>query len=274
MDVERIFLPHDEPHSFVMTITPAIAARLLERNVCNRPLKTKKVAAWVDAMRAGKWRVNVGQVGIDRNGNLVDAQHRLTACVESGIPFDTFVAVGLDPASHETTDIGVKRSGSDALAVAGHAFCHRLASAAGLLWRYRAGKVASKIAPDNETILAVVRGNPALIDAVRSVDRYPKFVNRAVASVAIVVFAEDSPSLSSAFFSQLKKGAGLAEGHPVLALRNRLIAGDTQGAKKTGQVEQFALMVKAWNAAKARRSVKVLSWKSAGETPEAFPTIR
>ena len=71
----------------IVTITPEEAAKMLETNQRNRNVSKNAVAAMARDMTAGHWRLNGEAIRIDGDGNLIDGQHRFSACVMSGGPF-------------------------------------------------------------------------------------------------------------------------------------------------------------------------------------------
>lgn len=86
----------------------------LQRNV--RKGHVEKMAK---DMRSGRFDVTGDAIRFDKNGNLIDGQHRLNACVEAGVEFTTFVIRGLDPEVYEHIDDGIKRSVRDHVKWAG-----------------------------------------------------------------------------------------------------------------------------------------------------------
>lgn len=104
----------DTVKAFRATITPQAAEYLLEHhNPINRPLRPGVAERYGREMKAGGWMINNEGMGFDRSGALVDGQHRLYACVDAGVPFDTLIVVGLDPGARETVNVGLKRTLAD-----------------------------------------------------------------------------------------------------------------------------------------------------------------
>ena len=83
------------------------------------------------------------------------------------------------------------------------------------------------------------------------------------------IFAEIDPRETDNFFSALASGAGLAEGSPLLNLRNKLI--DMIRHTGQGRVETIAICIKAWNAHTATKKFRKLRMGEAQTslTPEA-----
>ena len=81
----------------VETIDAAQAQAYLDNNAKHRPIKDKKVAEYMAEMQNGQWRLNGKTICFDRNGRLLNGQHRLSAVVRSNVPLTTVVVRGLDP---------------------------------------------------------------------------------------------------------------------------------------------------------------------------------
>lgn len=74
------------------TITPEQAEDYLKyRNEKNRPIRKKAVGRFAADMRAGRWTITHQGIAFGADGSLMDGQHRLAACVASGVPFETSV---------------------------------------------------------------------------------------------------------------------------------------------------------------------------------------
>jgi len=103
------------PEAQVMTITPEIAREMLDSSIGNRKMRRWYIEFLVATMRRGEWRVTSQGIGFDVNGNLRDAHHRLAACVQAKVPFQSVVVFGMRPDAYEVTDTGMLRTYSDRL---------------------------------------------------------------------------------------------------------------------------------------------------------------
>lgn len=81
----------------VVHVTPELAARWLERNHRHRKIDPRRVRRYAKQMTAGTWSLNGKTLVFDAEGMLLGGQHRLTACVESGVGFTTLVVRGINP---------------------------------------------------------------------------------------------------------------------------------------------------------------------------------
>jgi hypothetical protein len=94
-------------------ITPEIAKRYLGRNTENRDPRRGKILLLARAMVGKHWRRTHQGIAFDRNGRLVDGQHRLKAIEESGIPVEMYVFRGLDVDAYMGIDQGTARNPVD-----------------------------------------------------------------------------------------------------------------------------------------------------------------
>lgn len=108
-----------EKEMFIETITPLQAEAYLGKNSFNRRIKPEVVDGYMRDMQNGKWALNGDAIRFDKNGLLLDGQHRLLACIKSGVPFTTYVITGLDTDVFDTIDNGCKRSSGDVFKIRG-----------------------------------------------------------------------------------------------------------------------------------------------------------
>lgn len=106
---------HQSPMALVMEITPALAKEMLSTSLGNRRMRGWYIELLAASMKRGEWRVTSQGIGFDMHGHLRDAHHRLTACVNSGISFDSVVVLGMRTDAYEVTDTGINRTYADRL---------------------------------------------------------------------------------------------------------------------------------------------------------------
>lgn len=99
-------------------VTPEIAKVFLEKNTNNRGVAIKRVHAYADDMRNGKWFLNGEPIIFSNNGQLRDGQHRLLAVIESGCEVEMTAVYEVDD-DITLFDRGRGRSASDALVISG-----------------------------------------------------------------------------------------------------------------------------------------------------------
>lgn len=92
-----------------MTVSPELAKHWLDTaNTKNRnPIGDHWLEIAID-MEQGRWKFNGECLKFSSDGTLLDGQHRLMACTEANVPFDTDVMFGLDPGVLDTIDTNIK----------------------------------------------------------------------------------------------------------------------------------------------------------------------
>ncbi len=100
-------------------ITPEVASRYLERNCCNRKIRERDVNALCRDIKNGNIVLTHQGIAFDAEGNLIDGQHRLTACVKAGVPIDVLVTRGIEFKNAGFVDVGIKRNLQDSFVFSG-----------------------------------------------------------------------------------------------------------------------------------------------------------
>lgn len=134
-------LTHDTGESIEFRkIWPADAESMLagvpdmQRNV--RPIKVQQYAA---DMAAGKFNVSHDMIVLTRSGLLLNGQHRLHACVQTDVPFETVVMTVPDDdiaARYAEMDRGAPRGNGDTLKANGYTNVNVIAAIAAGCLRY------------------------------------------------------------------------------------------------------------------------------------------
>lgn len=102
---------------FMETITPERARKYLQHNKSNRPLRRSHVNRLRSDIENDRWQVTHQGIAFNKDGDLVDGQHRLSAIAESGKAVTMMVTRGVqsDSAMGLLVDVGATRSSADVL---------------------------------------------------------------------------------------------------------------------------------------------------------------
>lgn len=111
----KIVTKSGEQFTAIEVIDPDLAALLLTGNVRNRSLSSVMVDSFARDMIAGNWRVTHQGIALDKDGRLLDGQHRLSAVVKSGVTIRTAVTYNADPESFRAVDMGRPRNSATIL---------------------------------------------------------------------------------------------------------------------------------------------------------------
>lgn len=255
-----------------ITITPEWAKRVIEtQNTKNRAINQLHVKRLAKAMTDGVWIEN-GDTICFSGDTLVDGQHRLHAVVKSDIPIKCLVVYGLRAEAFETKDIGKRRSHSDTLSSIGQKNANRLGAALTLIGKYMSGNAELNVTYTNQEILGLLDQYPDLPESISSTLKRSPILIPSVMDVCFYLFKKKDPKLADEFMEKVVSGASLNEGSPWLTLRELLMK-NSLSRSKFPKEHVFALCIKAWNAARHNRPVKVLYWRSEGQSAESFPVI-
>lgn len=126
--------------SVKMTITPEMAEQMMRLNTRNRPVSKTKLAEYLGQMKQGEWHYTGVPVIFSDAGRLIDGQHRLLACIESGQAFVSDVVFNRPDDSFSYIDIGKTRGASDIFAINGVKNSNGIASMARIVWLYDRGR--------------------------------------------------------------------------------------------------------------------------------------
>jgi hypothetical protein len=114
MAAQSLYKPQQATYGMEV-FTPPIAARILsDCNIGNRPIRKRSVDFLASEMSSGSWQpFSADAICFDRNGNLVNGQHRLSAVVQSGVVVSMLVGRNVPSDAFHVIDRGIKRSTGD-----------------------------------------------------------------------------------------------------------------------------------------------------------------
>lgn len=261
--------------SELLRITPEMAELWLEKNNTgerqNRNIRKNLVKNYAEAMTNGLWQINGDTITFDTNGFLVDGQHRLTACVESGMTFETIVCYNVPPESFVTKDIGAPRQPADHLRANGVSYYSLVASALNIHYAYDHGRLASfnGLKLPKYSILDYFSTHENMVRSAAKCND-SKLIPKTQLTFLHYVVSKKHPALADEFVEKCKDGASLQKGDPILLLRNRIV---TLKSQRQGQIDRqyvMAIIIKSWNAFLNGAQLNTMRWQRA----EAFPKIQ
>jgi len=263
--------PTTAPTVTIETVTPELATEWLGHNVHNRNVRGLLVAKFAEDMAYGAWELNGDAIRFNGGGELVDGQHRLLACVESGVAFPTVVIRGLAASVMPTIDQGAKRTLADVLKLRGEVDTLNLAAAVALGCRWDRGEVARTTQPSTIACLDWLQQNPAIREEVHDAQplrHAPLYVPVRVTAAFALRARELDADGTELFLEQLRTGADLHERDPIYALRRWLFRADDRKTLVLPH-QHLALLIKAFNYSTAGVEVDQLRYSS----KEKFPVL-
>lgn len=272
----------DDLFQCVMTITPEMAAVMLERNQSdewrNRPQSKANTSRIVTAMRDGRWRLTGEPIIFSAGGDLLNGQHRLFGCVDAARAFRTAVAAGVERSAFDVMDTGSVRSLSHILAINGVASYTAVSTLVVWVYRYERNWVPTGGGIDNDLALDFYKSriDPELAErAVRigvKIGRSRLMPQRS-AEFCFYVCARKSRRQAEEFFTKLSDVFGWdSKDDPAFKLYSKLDKIRAQGELiRADPLLSAAMTIRAWNLMREpRRHSKRLEWRVT-DSAEPFP---
>lgn len=268
-------LKDDEKKIYSMEelISPFTATTWLQQNTNNRRVSKVIVDRYAKAMSNGEWKSNGQAIIFNKEGKLIDGQHRLSAIVKSGVFVKMLVTRDVEDDAFDTIDIGKVRRNSDFLYIKGFKYQSCLAAAVKILYNYDAEQYITHneggTSPSPAELFKIIEDNPGIFNSVSFCHNLP---NRSVLGPSTAaglhyVFSRIDIEKADEFFNKLYRGDGLSSGSPILALRNKMMA--YRGALPRKKIV-IAMIIKTWNLWRRGKTRQAITWNA----DEPFPVAR
>jgi len=268
-----------------MKVTPQLAAKWLATQAVNRPITKSHVESLKRDMINGKWQFNGDPIRFNVNGELVDGQHRLQACIESECSFESIVVRGLPVEAMAVIDINKHRTFGDHLAITGAgldgiASTKVLASLARMVWYYERkgapfmGQGREK--PTHFELEDVLARHASLGDAVLHTYEVSKSALLASRSMVTWVYwmaknskVAQAEELAEEWLEAFCTGENLPPKHPVLAARSRIISARMgKGRHSLSRRAILAILIKSWNFLAQGKEAQKIQFGATDVEPE------
>lgn len=263
-------------------VSPEQGQRWLGRNLRNRPITPGRVAYFEGIIARGEWRLSPDAVMLEDDGGdgkLLNAQHRLTALVNSGQTLPFIVLRGAGIPNQEITDTGQRRTLAHFLAMRGEVHYAALAAGIRALWRYEQDgvPVVRSAQPSPQQGFDVLARHEGIRDSLWVHSRASGMLLGSLCVVLHYVFSQtgwdDAQEDADAFFTKLVSGENLSQGDPILTLRERLLRERSRMGRTSFPELEAGLTIKAWNLWQHGTAVERLQWKAGGAKRENFPRV-
>jgi hypothetical protein len=241
-------------------VTPKMAEEMLRKNHNNRKVNQRHVSSLKKQMKEGKWLITGEAIKLDKFGNVLDGQHRLTAIVQSECPINIMVISDLDPEIFTVIDTGRTRTAGDVLHINGAENSALVASVIKTVINLKKGVITGKNSVPNRDILFFLEQNEVKIkDAYSEKSITGKILTKSTSISLFYLLSELNREQAKVFMSKLESGLDLAAGSPIYVLRQRLILNNSSKAKLSS-VDKIALVIKAWNLFRQDKECKTIRY--------------
>lgn len=267
--------PFDDDMTFeIVNIDPDEAKRLLKSNAGNRRLDPGTVDRYAGAMRRGEWKLSHQGVAIDRDGVLLDGQHRLAAIVKAGVSIRLAVVRQVDRDAFSVLDTGKRRGAGDTLRLAGASDPLHLSAALRYLRLYQTIPDSSwssgQARLTNDQILKLHDEHPRMSDCVRQARLVSTSTGIITSACATAIYlTSQAPDVDDeSWFRGITTGANLDIGDPRLAFRTFFAnTRAAAGKRRMDAREHVAIYIKARNAWVSGQKIKLLAFRKGAIMP-------
>lgn len=263
-----------EKTSSIVTMTPEWAERLLATASDNRSISKNAVQAIARDIEGGRWQLNGEAIKLDEEGNLVDGQHRLSACVLAAVPFETWLVEGLSRADMLTLDRGRPRGTGDNLAIAYGVKAGRQVAAT-IRNMVMLAKQDLSANPTASEIKEILDAHPHVMESAITMTNVAPARPSLIAAIHYIGSAvHKQPAEAAEFVHVFRTGLPAYDGDAAHALRELLLKEKARGVRGTN-FRHYALMANAWEKfstrtpvrnARARDDFRLHDWNEAALT--------
>lgn len=261
------------PTAIVSTITPAMASEMLALNIDkNRKLRKDRVSLYADHMRNGQWMLT-GEPIIFSEGQLINGQHRLMACVEAQTPFVSVIVRDVAEDAFTFIDSGLPRSVADLVAHSGYKHANELAAASRLVIAYEHGEVLSpkwQVSRSRSQMLDEINADPeTYLHGIRlgAAGQDDGFLKSATTAMFVLLSRRVGSDIAGKFMESTFAGTGFAPGDPRLAMRRWVVQGERTSVKHLGA------WIIAWNSFAKGESRKIIRLWRVGDLFPRFVSL-
>jgi hypothetical protein len=264
-------------------VNPDTAQSMLSHNTGNfRPVNAARVKRYASDMLSGRWIYAGDPIRFDKNGKLIDGQHRLAAIVLSGVAVQMLIIRGVEQEAESVIDKGQPRKNASwlhhagiknathAAAIAKMILCHRKRA-----WHVQAFGAA--YFTDKEVLELAEQHDATIQSAFRLATSVGSKIKLGVTLLSTIMheaafpLAAESSPICVEFCHALRDGDNLVKSSPVYLLRERFR--DVHASKREGPYITKILATIAWNKTATGQSLKVLKFATSGNAQADPPRL-
>lgn len=242
-------LQGDRYYAQVCIITPEFARFALDcLNSGNRKIKPVKLAQAQADMISGSFKFNGESIVFGKSGVLLDGQHRLTACVNTGISFLSTVSFGVPDEARDTIDIGAARTLGDTLTIGGMKNGNNVVAVARSIGAYiKSGgcSVASSHYLSNQELIRLIDDIPEICSSVSWAAKYQSSLKGICTcshlATSRVILEPAFGNEAVYYLERVGRGDNIAVGDPAFTVRNRLMGARKQNSASVESIMRGAI---------------------------------
>lgn len=252
-------------------LSPCAARLLLERhNARNRGIKAHQKYFLRGQMESGQFIYNGESIVVGDDNQVMNGQHRLSACVECAAPIEVLMVFGVPARAFVTIDQGARRGGADVLSIEGQKNCVALAGCLRQVDNYFHSAIGKSHAGgksqrnDNAKFLKLLAQYPDVNESVTKM-LHCKLTPPSLAAALHYLFAMQDNAQAEEFCDVILEGVKTdveySDAGKASAMLREWLMRQAIGHKTTPPVYVANVWIKAWNAGRTGVFPKVLIYK-------------
>ena len=265
-----------------MHITPSLALAMMEHNKSdewhNRPESKSALERFKAAMRRN-WKLTGEPLIFSVSGRLLNGQHRLVACIETGLSFPCLVVFGIDDDAFKYIDIGTRRTAAHIFMIEDIPNYAVVAAASRVVLAYDQRQIGSgehsgvKLVIENQELLDWYRSNERIQESVHfgALTREASHHSKTVGTALHYIFARKHRANADEFCERVGAGIGLEKSSPEYRLRKALDDSAKDEKKRLHWSTKMAYTVISWNNCRQGTSPRTLTWRTEARPDAPFP---
>jgi hypothetical protein len=260
----------------IINVTPELAAQWHVTNP--RPVRKTAVTRYARDMLAGKWQLSHQGIAFNKEGKLIDGQHRLRAIIQSGVTVPMSVTYDVDDNAFAVFDSGIKRSAADSLAIDGltPAIAKIISAAFSYIEAYENNNELNgkaeylKRGSGNLQVLEFYENNPDIVASAgfsRTLPRRDSLLpDSHICFLHYIITKQHGHDQASQFLTLLLTGDGVDSSSPIFEMRRQLISSRmSRNGKKTpfqNLLKRIIRTYNLWNKGKVAMDFKQILWRA------------
>jgi hypothetical protein len=214
-----------------MYVTPAMAKAWLDKSAPNRTISNNRVAALASDITAGRFLPTHQGIAFNTAGELCDGQHRLSAIVAADYGVWLFVASNLPVDTMGVLDSGRTRTLADRVTIGERWERSTTIMAMARILVCQELDRPSGHGVSDQLIVQMAKREYEHLAWIAALPNSPKFTAYGPVGAAIAYVRPTLPKvMTNEFAENLRTGANLTSGSPVLALRHHLEKSRSKGS--------------------------------------------
>ena len=275
--IERHRFKSNDVEVALVQITPKLAEYMLNFLPENqRTVKDKLLSHLCSDIQNGWWSKSNGEtIKFNKEGLLIDGQHRVRAVFRTGVPIESLVVFGCDSNGIETIDAGQNRSLSDVFKIFGFDNYTHISAMTSMIMQYEKLGYICSWTPSRKSALTFARqNNSSLQESHKKSNKAKTWLPLSMAGYLHFIYSRVNPELTDKMFNEFQKPKN-DRGCSIQLLKDVMARLQKASVGKQFQNSRYwknAIVIKAFNAYFLCQDISILRYSRTEKYPRIVET--